>query len=113
MICRERKFTAPDEEMVEGWGRVLSPATARIRPEFRFLRNQTKRTQKCDKIKAKATLRCNLKIVCSNFCSIARDTSVPPKLLRIAAGGEARCPTSFVNDLVLPVVVVPCNRMEK
>jgi len=67
MICRERKFTAPDEEMLEGWGRVPSPATARIRPEFRFLRNQTKRTQKCDKIKAKPTLRCNLKIVCSKI----------------------------------------------
>ena len=66
-------------------------------------------------IKSKPNLRSDViwKLFAQNFCSIARDTSVPPKLLRIAAGGEARCPTSFVNDLVLPVVVVPCNRMEK
>ena len=61
----EKENSPPDEEMVEGLGRMLCPATTRIRPEFR-LRNQTKRTQ-CDKIKAKPTLRCHLKIVCSRF----------------------------------------------
>ena len=66
-ICRsvEKENSPPDEEMVEGRGRMLLPATTRIRPEFR-LRNQTKRTQ-CDKIKAKPTLRCHLKIVCSRI----------------------------------------------
>merc|ERR550532_1550289 len=61
----EKENSAPDEEMVEGRGRMLRPATTRIRPEFR-LRNQTKQTQ-CDKIKAKPTLRCHLKIVCSRI----------------------------------------------
>ena len=61
----EKENSPPDEEMVEGRGRMLRPATTRIRPEFR-LRNQTKQTQ-CDKIKAKPTLRCHLKIVCSRI----------------------------------------------
>lgn len=78
-------------------------------------RNQTKGTQ-CD-IKSKPNLRSDViwKLFAQEFCWIAWNTFVRPAsssaLQSVAAA--ARCRTSFVNDLVLPVVVVPCNRMER
>ena len=106
----EKENSPPDEEMVEGWGRMLRPATTRIRPEFR-LRNQTKGTQ-CDiEIKAKPTLRCNLKIVCSrillNCPRHLCQTKVPLHCSRSSTMSDKLCKRPcFASN------VVPCNRME-
>ena len=71
------------------------------------------RLNKPNVIKSKPNLRSDViwKLFAQEFCWIARDTLVGPKFLCIAPATAALCPTSFVNDLVLPVVL--CNRKEK
>ena len=94
------------------WLKAWAKCYARQQQEFDLNSVWEIRQNEPNVIKSKPNLRSDViwKLFAQDFCWIARDTLVGPKFLCIAAA-EARCPTSFVNDLVLPVV--PCNRKEK
>ena len=90
----EKENSPPDEENGwTGWGRMLHPATTtRIRPVIW--------NPMWYEIKAKPTLRCNLKIVCSRILLNCPRHLCQTEVPLHCSSSTTLCPTSFVNDLV-------------